>query len=526
MKTNSFASLLLATVAALAVWTPTPTTAAPLDSSFTYQGQLNDVNGPANGDYDFSFRLFRTAATASLAYGPITNVAVAVTEGQFTTSLDFGTNVFDGTAYWLRIEVRTNTTNVAASFAILTPRQKLTATPYAHYAPQAGFADSAGNATTANSATSAGFASIAAQATNATTASAVTANSITAAGIANATITASKLATNIAVWTKLGTDIYYTGGSVGIGTSTPGFPLNFANANGDKISLYGQSGNNYGFGIQSSLLQIHSDASSSDIAFGYGSSLNTTSMTETVRFKGNGNVGIGTSTPVRLLDVDGAAQLRGTPGGIGLVVRDDNNVGFGTAADYTGFASRVLAIQGDATDANFAGTSAIVLENPVNNTKWSISTFTDGSLHFTKSGATGSEAVVVGGDVTCTAVNITSDRNAKEGFTPVNARAVLAKVARLPISEWQYKTQTGARHIGPMAQDFHAAFAVGHDEKHITTVDADGVALAAIQGLNEKLDEKDAELSRLQSENQSLAARLAAIERELGLRNEATPARP
>ena len=79
-------------------------------------------------------------------------------------------------------------------------------------------------------------------------------------------------------------------GNVGIGTTSPGFPLTFANTLGDKVSLYGQSGNSYGLGIQSATLQIHTDSSGSDIAFGYGSSA---AMTETMRIKGGGNIGIG-----------------------------------------------------------------------------------------------------------------------------------------------------------------------------------------------------------------------------------------
>lgn len=81
-------------------------------------------------------------------------------------------------------------------------------------------------------------------------------------------------------------------GNVGIGTTTPGFPLNFASIVGDKISLYGSVGAHYGFGVKSGLLQIHTDGSASDIVFGYGSS---TSFTEGMRIKGNGNVGIGTA---------------------------------------------------------------------------------------------------------------------------------------------------------------------------------------------------------------------------------------
>ena len=90
-----------------------------------------------------------------------------------------------------------------------------------------------------------------------------------------------------------------------------------------------------------------------------------------------------------------------------------------------------------------------------------------------------------------------SDRNTKENFAPVDPRAVLAKVAALPLSQWNYKADVGTRHLGPMAQDFYAAFGIGPDDKHIATVDADGVALAAIQGLNQKLEEKDAELQAL-----------------------------
>ena len=74
-------------------------------------------------------------------------------------------------------------------------------------------------------------------------------------------------------------------GNIGIGILNPGFPLNFSNSVGDKIALWGNSGAHYGFGVQSGLLQIYSDVSTSDIAFGYGSS---TSLTENLRIKGNG----------------------------------------------------------------------------------------------------------------------------------------------------------------------------------------------------------------------------------------------
>ena len=105
-----------------------------------------------------------------------------------------------------------------------------------------------------------------------------------------------------------------TAGNVGIGQTYPGYPLSFADALGAKISLWGQGSSHYGFGIQGGLLQIYSDAASSDIAFGYGSSEN---FTERMRVKGNGNVGIGTNSPGYKLTINGG-WLGFDTGGAGI----------------------------------------------------------------------------------------------------------------------------------------------------------------------------------------------------------------
>ena len=142
---------------------------------------------------------------------------------------------------------------------------------------------------------------------------------------------------------------------------------------------------------------------------------------------------------------------------------------------------------------------------------WDMSAGPDGSLRFFSGGA---DRVVVGanGTLSATAINQTSDRNAKQDFKPVDARSVLAKVAALPISEWQFKTDTeGSRHVGPMAQDFREAFGLGTDERHIATVDADGVALAAIQGLNEVVEEQRAALARKDTELRELRDSVAEL---------------
>jgi hypothetical protein len=98
-----------------------------------------------------------------------------------------------------------------------------------------------------------------------------------------------------------------------------------------------------------------------------------------------------------------------------------------------------------------------------------------------------------------------SDAALKTDFTPVDPAGVLDQVADMPVTSWSYRAEPGVVHIGPTAQDFHAAFGLGSDDETIGTVDADGVALAAIQGLNEKVEEKDARLAELES-------RLAAVE--------------
>ena len=103
---------------------------------------------------------------------------------------------------------------------------------------------------------------------------------------------------------------------------------------------------------------------------------------------------------------------------------------------------------------------------------------------------------------------VPSDRNIKTDFQPVDAAEILARVMALPISEWSYKADAATRHIGPMAQDFKAAFNLGADDKSIAVVDASGIALAAIKGLNEKNE-------KLESQIKQAAAQLVAKDAEI-----------
>jgi hypothetical protein len=123
-----------------------------------------------------------------------------------------------------------------------------------------------------------------------------------------------------------------------------------------------------------------------------------------------------------------------------------------------------------------------------------------------------------------------SDRNAKENVVPVDGEDVLERLSRVPIATWNYKAQDASiRHMGPMAQDFHAAFGLGLGATTIDSIDSDGVAMAAIQGLSSKLgalldaqreqeqriDAQATRIAALMSANEVLRERLAELETSL-----------
>jgi hypothetical protein len=113
-----------------------------------------------------------------------------------------------------------------------------------------------------------------------------------------------------------------------------------------------------------------------------------------------------------------------------------------------------------------------------------------------------------------------SSRALKSAFEAVDPDAVLTGVLALPITRWQYTASASeGTHLGPVAEDFRAAFGLGNDATSISTVDADGVALAAIQGLAARLESRHAEqtsvISALSAQNQSLMMTIGALEARL-----------
>jgi hypothetical protein len=168
------------------------------------------------------------------------------------------------------------------------------------------------------------------------------------------------------------------------------------------------------------------------------------------------------------------------------------------------------------------GGALINLTNSDSSETWTLATRSaDNAFTFDFDGTTGVEFEIdESGDVHV-ANNLTaggtitssSDRNIKENFVPINHSEILGKLVDMEITEWNYIADgETTRHIGPMAQDFYAAFGVGLNDKTLSMVDINGVAFASIQALNEKLEAKDAEIQTLTEQNKALAQKLNKIE--------------
>jgi hypothetical protein len=198
-------------------------------------------------------------------------------------------------------------------------------------------------------------------------------------------------------------------------------------------------------------------------------------------------VGIGTTSPTHELHVNGIirADIAATTA--------NSSIFLGTPAGDPG----IIINKGTVQRWDIAvrqDNSFDILDNTAATSRLAISSAGNVGIGTTNP----TEKLTVSGNMQCTTCIITSDRDKKDGFADVDPREVLEKVAAMPITKWHYKTETDVDHIGPMAQDFHAAFGIGTDDKHISTVDADGIALAAIKGLSQVVEEKDARITELE----------------------------
>ena len=107
--------------------------------------------------------------------------------------------------------------------------------------------------------------------------------------------------------------------------------------------------------------------------------------------------------------------------------------------------------------------------------------------------------------------NTVSDRNRKENFAALDGEDVLARLRRVPVSEWNYIAEGAeVRHVGPVAQDWHAAFPLNGDPLTINSGDFDGVNLAAIQALERRTTDQASRIAALEAENAALSTELEA----------------
>ncbi len=211
-----------------------------------------------------------------------------------------------------------------------------------------------------------------------------------------------------------------------------------------------------------------------------------------------GGVGIGTNAPAARLHVRGASNDLNVP--IALVESTGNQVGLSFRSGTDGHARIRSDINGNLVFATLTGM--------------------DKDIHFRAGDDVNTDMLIDGasGNVTisgaltvtsCTGCSPPSDRNLKANFSPANPRFILNRLASIPIQTWNYKNEpTAVRHIGPMAQDFSAAFGYGTNDKSLNTVDANGVTMAAIQGLYQQNQELKGVVTQLR-------ARLTQLERRM-----------
>ncbi|MFO1488774.1 MAG: hypothetical protein U1F65_09875 [Verrucomicrobiota bacterium] len=543
-------------------------------TAFTYQGRLNDGSSPANGAYDLAFALFDAASGGTQQGGALTNAATAVSNGLFTVTLDFG-NQFAGPARWLQIGVATNGNG---AFATLSPRQALTAVPYAVRSISAATVDSGGQnalALTSGGSTALLLSPIATNGTVNFLAGAAT-NSITSDSV-GVTISGGGATTyfiqdgtnapmNIAGPNTSGGDFSTIGGGMrntigtdahaaviagGIGNSLGsnsvaafiggGFQVTIGTNAGNTV-LAGGDNNTIGANARSASLvggernEIGASSTYGFIGGGWNNRTGTNALGAAIASGINNRVG----TNALVAFIGGGYQNTIEDGNVdSTITAGDNNtirtnsswgsIGGGERNEIAGGARWATVPGGSrnqvAGDYGFAAGRQAKASHP-GAFVWADSQGTDfastandqvsfraqGGVRFTS--GSGSPNQTVAWTPGSASWSFTSDRNTKDRIAPVNPQSVLEKLTHVPIAEWSY-IGFEQRHVGPMAQDFHAQFPLNPNDKVLNDADLHGVALAAIQGLNAKVESGKQKIETLETENAELKARNESLEARL-----------
>ncbi|HSU53172.1 MAG TPA: tail fiber domain-containing protein [Candidatus Dormibacteraeota bacterium] len=301
------------------------------------------------------------------------------------------------------------------------------------------------------------------------------------------------------------------GGGVGIGTASPTRELEVQGASDVELGLKSTDTGSHLWTLQSSSI------TGNPALDGSFQIIDRTSGGSRLLIGTNGHVGIHSTSPQGDLHVNGSTVLQGLVAPSSTVATNLLNLGSGVTADgfrngisfYEASGAMAMSVGYDGT-----GDSAHNALRIYNNLGSNLFTFQANGNMGIGTNSPQQALSVVGNIISTGTVNGTSDRSAKTNFAAVNPREVLDKVAALPISRWNYKSETDVTHLGPMAQDFYAAFSIGMDDKHISMVDADGVALAAIQGLNQKLEQTRAENAELKQELLELKNDIASLRKK------------
>ncbi len=283
-------------------------------------------------------------------------------------------------------------------------------------------------------------------------------------------------------------------GRLGLRTSTPVLDIHIATSNTPAMRL--EQNNSGGFTAQT--WDIAGNEANFFVRDVTGGSrlpfrIRPGAPTSSIDISATGNVGIGTASPSTSLNV--ASSGSGTTDGKVLVQNSS-----GTSA------SRELL------ELNNNGGAVLILKDTSQTPRWSFGTF--GAAFVVDNQAnTGVELTLgsTGNMVIAGTLTQGSSRAIKTDFASLDPQEVLARVSKLPVSQWSYKTETGVHHIGPMAEDFHQAFGLGEDDKHIAPGDQAGVALLAVQGLNRVVQEKDKEIAELKSRIETLEKLVQAL---------------